>query len=182
VAVKSSDGNEGRRLVVRRWCPCYVSAVIEIRRLFQGFGKTKAYAAIGRALAPMDRALLRVTRGKVGVGTAIGVRTLLLTTVGRHSGVAREVPLVFVRHGKGLLVVGSNWGGERHPAWTGNLLANPEATVAMAGRTAPVRGRLLDGDERDRAWLDVVAYWPAYDTYKSRAGQREIRVFLLEPR
>ncbi|QUQ66277.1 nitroreductase family deazaflavin-dependent oxidoreductase [Kutzneria sp. CA-103260] len=155
--------------------------MIEFRRLFQGIGKTKAYAALGRALAPMDRALMRATRGKIGVGTAVGVRTLLLTTVGRHSGEARQVPLVFVRHGNGLLVVGSNWGGERHPAWTGNLLATPDATAAVDGRTVPVRGRLLDGDERARAWLDIVAYWPAYNTYASRAGQREIRVFLLEP-
>ncbi|MEV6607000.1 nitroreductase family deazaflavin-dependent oxidoreductase [Kutzneria sp. NPDC051319] len=156
--------------------------MIEIRRLFQGFGKTRAYAAIGRVLAPMDRALLRATNGKVGVGTALGVRTLLLTTTGRQSGVARQVPLVYVRHGKGFLVVGSNWGGEQHPAWTGNLLTDADATAAIGGRTVPVRGRLLDGDERERAWLDVVAYWPAYDTYKSRAGHREIRLFLLEPR
>nr|WP_116180360.1 nitroreductase family deazaflavin-dependent oxidoreductase [Kutzneria buriramensis] len=155
---------------------------MEFRRLFYGIGKTKAYAAVGRALAPVDRVLLRVSGGKVGLGSALGVRTLLLTTVGRHSGLTRQVPLVFVRHGKGFLVVGSNWGGGQHPAWTANLLADANATVATNGRSTPVRGRLLDGDERERAWREMVAYWPAYDTYATRASRREIRVFLLEPR
>jgi deazaflavin-dependent oxidoreductase (nitroreductase family) len=156
--------------------------VIELRRLAQGLGKSRAFAALGRVLVPMDRVLLRATKGKIGVGAAAGIRTLLLTTVGQRSGVPREVPLVYVRHGKGMLVMGSNWGGENHPAWTGNLLATPDATATMDGRTVPVRGRLLDGDERAEAWVDIVAYWPAYNTYATRAGQREIRVFLLEPR
>jgi deazaflavin-dependent oxidoreductase (nitroreductase family) len=154
----------------------------DLRRAFFGIGKTKFYATLGRALAPMDTMLLRASRGRLGVGVTVGLRTLLLTTVGKRSGQPRQVPLVFLRQRDGFLVVGSNWGGEHHPAWTVNLVAQPEATATVAGTTIPVRGKLLSGAERAEAWEAIITYWPAYATYAERADHREIRVFRLEPR
>jgi deazaflavin-dependent oxidoreductase (nitroreductase family) len=155
---------------------------VELRGVFAGFGKSKAFAAIGRALMPADRVLLRVSGGRLGVGTALGLRTLLLTTIGRSTGKPRQVPLLYVERAGGYVVIASNWGGEKHPAWSANLIAQPEATASVGGRTVPVRGRLLDGAERAEMWNAVAAYWPAYDSYAVRAAHRDIRVFLLEPR
>ena len=152
-----------------------------LRGVFAGFGKSRTFAVLGRALVPADRVLLRISGGRVGVGAAVGLRTLLLTTVGRRSGEPRQVPLLYVSRGSGYVVIGSNWGGEAHPAWSANLLANPAATVALHGRTIDVTGRLLTGDERREMWDAVAAYWPAYDRYAVRAEHRDIRVFLLEP-
>jgi deazaflavin-dependent oxidoreductase (nitroreductase family) len=152
-----------------------------LRRVFAGFGKSKAFGVLGRALVPADRVLLRVSGGRVGIGAAVGLRTLLLTTIGRRSGEPRQVPLLYVERGGGYVVLGSNWGGESHPAWSANLLANPKATVAISGRTAEVTGRLLTGAEREEMWDAVAEYWPAYDRYAVRAAHREIRAFLLEP-
>ncbi|CAM3737121.1 nitroreductase family deazaflavin-dependent oxidoreductase [Kibdelosporangium persicum] len=152
-----------------------------LRRMFVTLGKTKAWAAVGRTLAPVDRWLVRLTGGKVGVGTAVGLRTLLLTTVGRTSGQKRQVPLLYIERDGGYVVIGSNWGGERHPAWSSNLLAEPGAVITVRGRQVAVRGRLLTGAERRQTWNAVASYWPAYDTYAERADGRKIRVFLLEP-
>ncbi|GAB3161697.1 nitroreductase family deazaflavin-dependent oxidoreductase [Amycolatopsis stemonae] len=152
-----------------------------LRGVFAGFGKSRAFAVLGRALVPADRVLLRVSGGRVGVGAAVGLRTLLLTTLGRKSGEPRQVPLLYVERGGGYVVIGSNWGGEAHPAWSANLLAQPKATAAIGGRAVEVTGRLLTGDERQEMWDAVASYWPAYDRYAERAGDREIRVFLLEP-
>ncbi|WP_167385063.1 nitroreductase family deazaflavin-dependent oxidoreductase [Amycolatopsis tolypomycina] len=152
-----------------------------MRGVFAGFGKSRAFAVLGRALVPADRVLLRISGGRVGVGAAVGLRTLLLTTIGRRSGEPRQVPLLYVERAGGYVVIGSNWGGEEHPAWSANLLANPAATVALHGRAIDVAGRLLTGDERREMWDAVAAYWPAYDRYAVRAEHREIRVFLLEP-
>ncbi|NBH07617.1 nitroreductase family deazaflavin-dependent oxidoreductase [Amycolatopsis sp. SID8362] len=152
-----------------------------LRGVFAGFGKSKAFAAVGRALVPADRVLLRISGGRVGVGAAVGLRTLLLTTTGRRSGEPRQVPLLYVERAGGYVVIGSNWGGETHPAWSANLLAHPAATVTRHGRTEEVTGRLLAGDERQEMWDAVAAYWPAYDRYAVRAEHREIRVFLLAP-
>ncbi|MEV6444025.1 nitroreductase family deazaflavin-dependent oxidoreductase [Amycolatopsis sp. NPDC051716] len=152
-----------------------------MRGVFDGFGKSRAFAVLGRALVPADRVLLRISGGRVGVGAAVGLRTLLLTTIGRRSGEPRQVPLLYVERAGGYVVIGSNWGGEAHPAWSANLLAQPKATIAVHGRTTDVTGRLLTGDERRQMWDAVAAYWPAYDRYAVRAEHREIRVFLLEP-
>ncbi|MBE8518803.1 nitroreductase family deazaflavin-dependent oxidoreductase [Amycolatopsis sp. H6(2020)] len=152
-----------------------------MRGVFAGFGKSRAFAVLGRALVPADRVLLRISGGRVGVGAAVGLRTLLLTTIGRRSGAPRQVPLLYVERAGGYVVIGSNWGGEAHPAWSANLLADPAATVGLHGRTIDVTGRLLIGDERQEMWDAVAAYWPAYDRYAVRAEHREIRVFLLEP-
>ncbi|MFD8494777.1 nitroreductase family deazaflavin-dependent oxidoreductase [Amycolatopsis sp. NPDC059657] len=153
-----------------------------LRGVFAGFGKSKAFAVLGKALVPADRVLLRVSGGRFGVGSAVGLRTLLLTTIGRKTGEPRQVPLLYVERDGGYIVIGSNWGGESHPAWSANLLAEPRATVSIAGRAVPVTGRLLEGDERERMWNAVAEYWPAYDRYADRAAHREIRVFLLSER
>ncbi|RDD85320.1 nitroreductase family deazaflavin-dependent oxidoreductase [Streptomyces parvulus] len=121
-----------------------------------------------------------MTKGRLGVGTAAGLRTVLLTTTGRSSGQERQVPLLYARHGGGLVVVASNWGGQRHPGWSANLLAEPRARITHAGRTWPVRARLLEGAEREEAWAAIAAHWPAYEEYAQRAGRRTIRVFRLD--
>jgi len=78
------------------------------------------------------------------------------------------------------VVIGSNWGQAQHPAWSGNLLADPAATVTLDGRRIPVRASLATGAERDRLLALALEVWPAYATYIERAG-REIRIFRLAP-
>jgi deazaflavin-dependent oxidoreductase (nitroreductase family) len=79
-------------------------------------------------------------------------------------------------------VIGSNWGQRHHPAWTGNLLAKPEATVTIQEDHIPVRAELATGVERDRLWRLATGLWPAYTTYQDRADGRDLRVFRLERR
>jgi deazaflavin-dependent oxidoreductase (nitroreductase family) len=86
-----------------------------------------------------------------------------------------------VPDGDGFIVIGSNWGERRHPAWALNLLARPEATVTRKGRSFPVQAQLLSGRERDRAWRLALEHWPAYQTYAERAGSRDLHVFRLQP-
>ena len=78
------------------------------------------------------------------------------------------------------MLIGSNWGQERHPAWSGNLLADPHATVTIAGSTTPVVATLADADERARLLPALLAVWPAYADYADRTD-RELRVFRLAP-
>ena len=79
------------------------------------------------------------------------------------------------------MLIGSNWGQEHHPAWSGNLLAKPRATVTIAGVTHPGHG--VPGlRRRTRRLLPaLLAVWPAYEAYAARASDRELRVFRLAP-
>lgn len=104
---------------------------------------------------------------------------MLLTTTGRKTGQPRINPLLYVRDGDAFVVIGSNWGQTTQPAWSGNLLAHPDAIVTLGGREIPVRATHATGAERDRLFALLLTMWPAYETYVTRAGGREIRVFRL---
>ena len=140
------------------------------------------FARVGPYVVPyVDRFVHRITGGRV-VTSRLFVDSLVLTTIGRRSGAPREAPLACAREAAGSwLVVGSNFGKEHHPAWTTNLLANPEATVGYRGQDVPVTASLLEDAEREAAWADLRRVWPLYDRYEDRAG-RSLRVFRLTPR
>jgi deazaflavin-dependent oxidoreductase (nitroreductase family) len=144
-------------------------------------GHRRWFAAAGKFLMPLDRRLIRLTRGRFSVtGWRTAPPTLLLTTRGRRSGLLRERPLLYARDGEAYVVLGSNWGQAQHPAWSGNLLAEPAATVVVDGETIAVRAVPLEGAERDRVWSLLLRVWPAYRAYDARSG-RTLRVFRLEP-
>ncbi|MDL4819573.1 nitroreductase/quinone reductase family protein [Actinomadura opuntiae] len=149
--------------------------------VFQRISGAGWFAKVGPKIVPrVDRALHRLTGGRAMLGQLL-VPSLVLTTTGAVSGLRRQTPLACLPDGDGWLVVGSNFGREKHPAWTGNLIKNPDAEVSFRGRTTPVTAHLLDDDERAEAWPRLTAIWPVYDRYVERAD-RQLRVFRLTPR
>lgn len=148
-------------------------------KLTRRYGDRPWFARLARLMVPADRLVGRLTRGRV---VALGlIPSLIITTVGRNSGLPRSNPLLYVRDGNAFVVIGSNWGLRQHPAWALNLLAQPLAEASVKGTTVRVRARLTEGAERDRLWRLLVAEWPAYPAYVERTGGRAIHIFRLEP-
>src|SRR5215472_3386024 len=85
-------------------------------RLVKRIGESRFWKRTGKVHA----ALYRMTGGRIG-HSAGGVRNLLLTTVGRRSGESRTVPLTYMADGESYVLVASNGGSDRHPAWWLNL-------------------------------------------------------------
>lgn len=140
---------------------------------------TRAFASVGsKVLAPIDRLISKVTGGRVIVSQSF-LPSLVLTTTGRKTGQPRRAPMATLPVDGGFLVVGSNFGKENHPAWTANLIANPEATVTFKGEDFPVVAHLLDADEKAKVWPDLLRIWPAWTAYTERSG-RDLRVFRLD--
>lgn len=136
----------------------------------------------GGAIAERLEALLRfVSAGRLGVLDLLGLPNIQITTSGRKTGLARTATVQDVPVHGGLLLVGSNWGRERHPSWSANLMATQRVTVRRRGRRFVATVRLLSGDERDKAWATAVAHWPNYQLAQDRAGTRLFRLFLLTP-
>jgi deazaflavin-dependent oxidoreductase (nitroreductase family) len=154
-----------------------MSAVTQVLRRFSG---EPWLAGVIKALTGIDRALQARTTGRASLTGALGMPALLLTTTGRRSGQPRTVALTFTRHDGGLVVIGSNFGQAHHPAWSVNLLADPEASVTVRGARWPVRARLLDETEKAEVWPELLRLWPGYAAYQDRSG-RNLRVFLLTP-
>ncbi|MFF2389924.1 nitroreductase family deazaflavin-dependent oxidoreductase [Agromyces sp. NPDC058104] len=78
------------------------------------------------------------------------------------------------------IVAGTSFARDRHPAWTYNLLAHPDASITVRGRPMRVRASLIDDEGRDAAWARIEAQWPGYRAYERESG-RVVRLFLLQP-
>jgi deazaflavin-dependent oxidoreductase (nitroreductase family) len=163
-----------------------VQLVAAVRLLLAGFFSRMmrtdvAHRFVTPYLAPVQLWLYRRTGGRFHL-SALLVPSLVLVTTGAKTGRRRETPLMCVpQPNGGYLVSGSNWGRPHHPAWTTNLIAQPDAEIVIRRRTVPIRARLLEGAEREDAWRVLEAQFPDYRAYERKAG-RPVRIFRLEPR
>ena len=128
-----------------------------------------------------DKALQKVTKGRVTVLRIAGLPNLTLTVRGRKSGTPRSTPLLAVPRGDSWLIAGSNFGGPKQPVWVVNVEANPDVRITVNGRSRDMTARRLEGAEREAAWADMVEVWPNYAKYAERTD-RQIKVFELTPR
>jgi deazaflavin-dependent oxidoreductase (nitroreductase family) len=87
-----------------------------------------------------------------------------------------------VRDGDHVVLIASRGGDVRHPAWFHNLKKEPRVRVIGPRITGDWRARVAAGDERERLWHLAAEYYPGYDTYRVRAGGREIPVVVHAPR
>lgn len=124
--------------------------------------------------------LYRLSGGRIG-GKINAAPVLLLTTTGRKSGQARTAPVVYLADGANMVVIGSNAGHNRTPAWSLNLKANPEAEVEVGRERRQVRARVAEGDERADLWRKHNQQYSGFDEYEARTD-RDIALFVLEPR
>lgn len=109
-----------------------------------------------------------------------GAETLLLTTLGRRSGLPRRTVLIYGRHHDAYVVVASNLGADSHPDWYLNLQHEPTARIQVRDQHLTVRARTATGDEHPLLWKLMTGVWPAYDTYQ-QSTVRPIPTVILQP-
>lgn len=159
-----------------------MSAVVDVvRALVAPLTRTRLFRTTAPlVLPPIERAIAALTGRRVQL-SALLVPSLVLHSVGARSGEIRDVPLMYTPDGHGrAIVAGTNFAGARHPAWTTNLLANPDAAITVRGKDMPVRASLIPDAERDAAWARIEAQWPGYRNYERESG-RTVRLFRLQP-
>ena len=122
---------------------------------------------------PMHRFLFRLSGGRI-LGRLEGHGVLILTTRGRRSGRPRSSPLMYFQfEGSGdLVVVASNYGTDRHPAWYLNVAAGADVTVETAGERFTAQARITQGEERDALFDKVVASNPRFAGYRAGTDRR----------
>ena len=158
----------------------------QLRNTALGRGIEKAsgsarFAKIAPKVVPkMDRLVFRVSRGRI-LPSAGMVPALMLKVRGAKSGQLRQTPLASVPLAGSWYIVGSNFGREKHPLWTSNLIANPDAAIGFKGRSYDVQAHLLDDQEKAAVWPELIKVWPNYDVYVERS-KRDLRVFRLDRR
>ncbi|MEA2460727.1 MAG: hypothetical protein QOH90_904 [Actinomycetota bacterium] len=120
----------------------------------------------------------RENDGKVG-GRFKGAPILLLHSYGAKTGQERVNPMMYQSVDDGWAVFASKGGAPTNPDWYYNLVANPEGAIEVGTETIKVKGRVVDGTEREAIWSKQKADYPNFAEYE-RNTTREIPVIVLE--
>jgi deazaflavin-dependent oxidoreductase (nitroreductase family) len=120
--------------------------------------------------------------GRVG-HRMMGVPTLLLRTTGRRSGATRTNGLVYARDGDDYLVVASNGGADRPPAWLHNLRADPQVEVQVGRERQPGTAKVVEPSDPDYDRLWGIVNENNRDRYTAyqRQTSRPIPVIVVTP-
>lgn len=131
----------------------------------------------------MSRAQTRIYKktggrfaGKFLQGAAVGI----LTTVGRKTGEAREVPLLYLREGRRVVLVASSGGRDKHPPWYLNLKTNPKVTFQVKDEVLALTSRDATDAERDEYWPKLDAMYSDFENYRSHTD-RVIPIVICDP-
>jgi F420H(2)-dependent quinone reductase len=113
----------------------------------------------------------------------IGVPTLLLRTTGRRSGATRTNGLVYARDGEDYLVVASNGGADRPPAWLHNIRAKPDVEIQIARERRNATAMVVEPSDPDydRLWKIVNDRNHARCNAYQKQTARPIPVIVLRP-
>ena len=133
---------------------------------------------IGRLGSHVHSLLYKASGGRLG-GHWFGAPVMALETVGRRTGKRRSTAVLCIRDGDDFVVVPSNAGASRVPAWWLNLRAAGEGTAVVRGERIRVRPRVAQGEERDRLWKLFVGRYPQAEDY-TRFTDRELPVVVLK--
>jgi len=110
-----------------------------------------------------------------------GVPTLLLTTKGRKTGIARRTALIYGRDGDALIIVASKGGHPSNPLWYENLVNDPEVEIQVGAEVASARASTItDQLSYERNWKMMVGIWPGFDEYKAKTS-RVIPLVAIRP-
>lgn len=118
---------------------------------------------------------------RIGAGLKKPAPVCLLTTIGRKSGEPRTAPLLYLREGERFVVVASQGGLPKHPAWYLNLRDDPQVTIQVGRDRFDLVAHTADDAERAALWPKLVDLYADFDTYAAWTD-RAIPVVICEPR
>jgi deazaflavin-dependent oxidoreductase (nitroreductase family) len=135
----------------------------------------------GQVLRLHERIYKR-TDGRLG-HRMIGVPTLLLRTTGRRSGGTRTNRLVYPPDGDDYLVVPSNGGADKPPAWLHNLRADPSVEIQIGRDRRKGTARVVEQSDPDfdRLWKIVNENNRDRYTGYQKGTDRQIPVVVVTP-
>src|SRR5690349_19757964 len=116
------------------------------------FASKKGFAMWARFVAPIEAPLIQATSGRVRLNIAI-----------------------HFTDGGDVMLIASNYGGGRHPAWYHNLVAHPECELHIGRRGGAFMAREVHGPERDRLYALAAEHLAkVFALHEMRSGARRI--------
>lgn len=165
--INAFDAREGRGL---------------LKSVLHRLGPQPWFIGVYRRVGPRIDPFLSRLGGGEWMKEVYGLPGMVLHSTGAKTGQPRSNPLLYVRDGDDFVVVGTNFGQPKHPAWTANLRAHPQqAAVEVGGITVPVHSTSIEGPQWDALFAELVAVYPGYALYMQRRGDLPPRMFRLTP-
>jgi deazaflavin-dependent oxidoreductase (nitroreductase family) len=112
------------------------------------------------------------------IGANLGAPMALMYTIGAKTGLVRPVPLQYYPHPAGILVLASNNGQPKAPAWYHNLKAHPDIDILVGRQKRRVHAEEIAPEHRAELWPEMRKQNPAIENYAARAG-RVLPIILL---
>lgn len=122
----------------------------------------------------------KLTGGRL-MGKFQGRPVVLIEMKGAKSGKQRTIPLMYVPHKDGVIIVGSQGGAPRSPVWVKNIQANPDIVAQYKGKRMELHARQVDDAEKEALWPTCVEHYHEFADYQARTD-RNIPVFDCQPR
>ena len=132
------------------------------------------------AFTRLNAAVYRLSDGRV-MGKFGNSDICVVRMTGARSGAQRDVPLMYVPNGAGVILVASLGGAPNNPVWYHNLVAHPDIEVLIKGETRKLRARIASPAEKAAVWPRCVAAYAPYQSYQDRTA-RDIPIFICDPR
>ncbi len=115
-----------------------------------------------------------------GLNKLGGDEVCFVTMTGAKSGRTLTIPLMYVPHGEGVLLVASLGGAPKNPVWYHNLVKHPDIEVEHRGRRMKLRARRAEPAEKAALWPICDQNYAPYAEYRARTT-RDIPIFVCEP-
>ena len=106
-----------------------------------------------------------------------GMPICLVEMTGAKSGKQKTIPLMYVPHDEGVVLVASMGGAPKNPVWYYNLKAHPQVKITQGGETRVLTVVEVDAGKKAELWPTCVEHYPPYQEYQERTS-RDIPVFL----
>ncbi len=132
------------------------------------------------AAAEFDRRTVeefRARGGQVG-GVLEGTALILIHHVGARSGTEYVTFLACFADGDHYVIVGSNGGSFRSPAWCHNLRSSPVVIAELGDERCVMRAEEQFGPDRDEWWAKLTGAWRDLAAFAAKT-ERTIPVFVL---
>lgn len=146
-------------------------------------GKTEKGPVVPRwvllAFTKLHMVVYRLSGGRL-FNSFSGDDVCYVTMTGAKSGRSITIPLMHVPYRQGVLLVATQAGAPKNPAWVHNLLKNPDITVEHRGNRANLRARPATDEEKPDLWPVCIEYYAPYAEYRERTN-RNIPIFVCEP-
>jgi deazaflavin-dependent oxidoreductase (nitroreductase family) len=133
-----------------------------------------------KPFSKLNTFVYKLTGGRL-MGKFQGRPVVLIEMTGAKSGQKRTIPLMYVPHKEGVIIVGSQGGAPKSPVWVKNIQKDPNIVAIYKGKRMELHARQVDDAEKAELWPICVKHYHEFDDYQARTD-RNIPVFDCQPR